>query len=173
MSNMDNKTMDNATIEEKLENLNNILDEYEHLNGLPKFQSNEIADEINQYFIMDRTTLGKLSGEECAEIAVRLTQQSVYVQRLYNKERAQVISMEVALDKFSAKYVGNYDPYMKHELKIAAIVNEHEYAKKLQTIIVKAKQRMTRLYSISEKLQSLSQSMLNLQRSKSQLNKGG
>ena len=157
---------ENSTIDEKLENLNEILDEYENLNGLPKFQSRDIADEINEYFTMNRTTLSKLSGEDCAEIAVRLNQQSIYVQRLYNRERSQVISMDVALDKFSTKYIDSYSSFMKHELKIAAIVNEHEYAKKLQTIIVKAKQRMTRLYSISEKMQELSKTMLNLQRAK-------
>ena len=45
------------TVDEKLDHLNKILDEYETLSGLPRFQSSELSDEINGYLTMDTTTM--------------------------------------------------------------------------------------------------------------------
>jgi hypothetical protein len=63
-------------------------------------------------------------------------------------------------------YIHNYNTYVKYEINVAAIVNENEYAKTLQTIIARATQRMNRLYMLSERLQDISNKFLAVQRAK-------
>ena len=154
------------TVDEKLVRLNEILDEYETLNGLPKFQSSELGEEINGYLTMGADQMEKLHIEDCGNIAARLSQQSFHLQRAYNRERASVGSMQVALNKCVAKQIGNYSTFLKYDIIVASIVNEDEYAKTLQDIIVKATQRMNRLYSLADRLLDLSNKFLAIQRAK-------
>jgi hypothetical protein len=154
------------TVEEKLERLNQILDEYETLNGLPRFHANDLGDEINSYLSMTTEHMEKLHISDCGNIAARLSQQSFHLQRAYNRERAQVTSMQVALDKCVAKQVGNYSTFVKHDMVVAMVVNDDEYAKTLQNIIVRATQRMNRLYGLSEHLSDISNKFLAIQRAK-------
>jgi len=154
------------TIDEKLTNLNAILDEYETLNGLPKFQSNELSNEINDYLTMGTDRLEKLHISDCGNIAVRLSQQSFHIQRAYNREKATVTSMTIALNKCIAQHINNYSTYLKYDIIVASIVNENEYARTLQTIIARATQRMNRLYSLSTNLSDVSNKFLAIQRAK-------
>jgi len=154
------------TLEEKIAKLNQTLDEYETLSGLPRFQSSELSDEINSYLTMPIKQLEKLHPEDCANISVRLSQQAFYIQRLYNRERSQIASMEVALNKRIAQYKNNYSQYLKHELLVASLVNEDEYSKKIQDVIVKASQRTSRLYALADKLNDLSNKFSSLQHAK-------
>lgn len=154
------------TVEEKLDHLNKVLDEYETLSGLPRFQSSELSNEINNYLTMDAATMEKLHINDCGNIAARLSQQSFYLQRAYNREVAQVTSAKIAFDKCVAKEINNYSTYMKHDMMVASIVNENEYAKTLQDIIVRATQRMNRLYSLSDRMNDLSNKFLAIQRAK-------
>ena len=154
------------TIDEKLVRLNEILDEYETLNGLPKFQSNELSEEINSYLTMSAERMEKLHIEDCGNIAARLSQQSFHLQRAYNRERANVASMQIALNKCVAKQINNYSTFWKYEIIVASVVNEDEYAKTLQDIIVRATQRMTRLYALADRLSDLSNKFLAIQRAK-------
>lgn len=161
---MSNK--DTLTADEKLQRLNKILDEYETLNGLPKFQSNELGEEINSYLTMNVDQMEKLHISDCGNIAARLSQQAFYIQRAYNRERAAVTSMQIALDKCVARQIGNYSTFIKHDLIVASVVNEDVYAKTLQDIIVRATQRMNRLYSLSNLLDNLGNKFLTIQRAK-------
>jgi len=154
------------TVDEKLDHLNKILDEYETLSGLPRFQSSELSDEINGYLTMDTTTMEKLHINDCGNIAARLSQQSFYLQRAYNREVAQVTSVKVAFDKCLAQNICNYSTYMKHDMIIASIVNENEYAKTLQDIMMRATQRINRLHALSDRLSDLSNKFLAIQRAK-------
>lgn len=154
------------TVDEKLEKLNNILDEYELLNGLPRFQSRELSDEINNYLTMSIDQLEKLHPEDCANISVRLAQEAFHLQRSYNREKAQVISMETALDRRVAQYRTNYSQFIKYPLLVASVINEDEYAKKLQEVIIKATQRMDRLNFLSDRINNISHKFLSIQQAK-------
>ena len=154
------------TVDEKLEHLTKILDEYETLQGLPKFQTNELGQEINEYISMDADRMNKLHIEDCGNIAARLSQQCFYLQRAYNRERANVSSMQVAFDKCIARHINDYSTFWKHDIVVASVVNEDEYAKTLQDIIVRATQRMNRLYGLADRLSDLSNKFLAIQRAK-------
>lgn len=153
-------------VDDQIKQLDQKLDEYENLNGLPKFQNKEISDEINFYINMNVEEIGKLNIEDCAAIASRLTQQAFHIQRLYNRERAKATSIQATLDRCVARHIHNYNTFIKHEVNVAAIINENEYAEKLYKIMIYAKQRINRLYGLSEKLQKISDSFLAIQRTK-------
>ena len=154
------------TIDEKMKRLDEILDEYETLNGLPRFQNSELSAEINKYLTMPSEAIEKLHPSDCANISVRLSQQSFHLQRAYNREKSTVTSMKIALDKCMAGHLNNYNTFIKYELNVAAVVNEDVYACKLQTVIARATQRMNRLYALAESLRDISNAYLNVQRVK-------
>ena len=154
------------TVDEKIERLNSILDEYETLNGLPRFQNNELSEEINSYLTMTPERMEQLHISDCGNIAARLAQQSFHLQRAYNREKSTATSMKIALDKCIAQNINNYSTYMKYEIVVASIVNENEYANTLQTIVARATQRMNRLYGLSERLTDISNKFLAIQRAK-------
>ena len=76
------------TAKEELQYWDSILDEYENGLNLPNYQiaiSAFGAEEINQYLSMNRDVIEKLSPEDCAQIAYRLGQYSLYMQRTINR----------------------------------------------------------------------------------------
>lgn len=156
--------MKNAT--EKMEVVNKALDDYEKEAGLPEPIKPGEEEELQVYFSMSRDEIESLSSKNCAAIAFRLAQYSLYIQRLYNRETSRLSWAKATLSEAISVDLKQYDKFTKHEIKVAQIAKENEFVGKIQSIINYAQQRVDRLYFLSSNIKYLSEVMISNQRVK-------
>lgn len=151
---------------DELEHWDKILDEYESSVGLPNYinQSN-INTELENYLSMNRDQLEKLTPEDCAQISLRLTQISFYIQRTLNREIARHNWSETTIKLTVADEVNNYKGYGYVE-KFHQAVKHNERAHNLYKIQTYAKQRMDRLSYLATNIKNISDVLLSIQRNK-------
>jgi hypothetical protein len=154
------------TVEEKLKEINEALDNFETNSGLPKMQSPGPEVELNEYLNMPREYLTKLSVEDLGEIMVRLNQFAFYLQRLQNKAQATLTGAEAYLKALVTPQLNQYDKYWKYEIKVEAIAKTDSSVQKLSQIVRKVKQRIERLNGLSYSIRNISESLLAMQRGK-------
>jgi hypothetical protein len=156
----------NTTAKEELQKWDKVLDEYENSIGLPKYIPDALPEEeLNLYFSMDRNHIEKLSPEDCAQIAYRLSQFSFHVQRTLNRELARYNWADETIKEVIASEINNYKGYGYVEKSYQAIKN-NEKANAINLIKKYAKQRIDRLSYIANNIKHLSEVTLNIQRTK-------
>jgi len=143
-----------------------ILDEYEQSIGLPAYKNDALpSDELNNYLTMSRDTLEKLSPEDCAQIAYRLSQFSFHIQRTLNRELARYNWADSAINDTIADEINNYKGYGFVEKSLQAI-KHNDKASSLNNIKKYAKQRSDRLSYLANGINNLSTIILSIQKSK-------
>lgn len=135
------------------EQLDKILDEYEGANNL-KFPA--FTHDISSYWNMSRDYIESLSRNDREEIAMQLAQHSMYVQRLYNRERARVKFCNASLSNIYAGEWQNYQHIFKDEMKMAAIARENSAAAKLLKVKNHAEIRVQDLEGLPKIIDHLS-----------------
>ena len=144
----------------------NILDEYESGLGLPKYAVNTFLDsELNEYLTMDRSSIEKLSPEDCAQISYRLGQFAFHIQRTANREMARLNWAEESMKEVIADELNNYKGYGYAE-KSAQAIKHNDKATSLNKIKKYAKQRSDRLYFLASSVKNLSDILISIQRTK-------
>ncbi len=135
------------------EQLDVILDEYEkgHNLNFPAF-----SHDMSFYWNMSRDYIEALSREEREEIAIQLTQQAMYIQRLFNRERARVSFCDASIHNVCAKEWDNYNHVFKHDMRVAVISRENKVVEKLLKIKNHAKVRMDSLDGVTSIIRHLS-----------------
>lgn len=154
------------TIDERMEALDQALNDYEQVNGLPSIQGQNDDTELSEYLSMPRSQMTAMSAQDCFEIAYRLAQYAVFVTRLYNKEQARITWAEAAILETSAPQLSSYDKWMKHEVKLELIARSDEAVRKLVSICRYAQQRVHRLNFISSGIKHMSETLINMGRAK-------
>lgn len=150
----------------QVEYWDNILDEYEQGLGLPKYNADVFAEsELNNYLTMDRTTIEKLTPEDCAQISYRLAQFAFHIQRTSNREMARLNWAEESMKEVIADELNNYKGYGYVE-KSAQAIKHNDKANALNKIKKYAKQRADRLYYLSASIKNLSDILISIQRTK-------
>jgi len=145
------------TAQDKLKKRQSILDDYETKKiGLPIHKPPGETSEYEEYFSMDRKEIESLTPEKATSISVRLAQLSLYLTRSINRERTNILWAEGELNKIVSSQIGQHDPYMKHELKIAAICKTNSAAKELSSIVRYANERTVRLEGMADSVRNLS-----------------
>lgn len=144
-----------------------ILDEYEKTIGVGQYESHNkfSEDELNSYFTMNRDSIEKLTPEDCAQIAMRLSQYALFVQRTLNREIARHNWAEETIKETIADEVNNYKGYGYIEKSLQAI-KHNDKASSLNKIKKYAKQRMDRLSYIANNIKNLSDILLAVQKTK-------
>lgn len=117
------------------EQLNQLLDQYDEklrlgLNVSP-------IDSFTQYCSLSKDELDKMSPETCEEIAIELTQYSIFIQRELNRERSRLNWCEAYIYNIASKYWEDYDKYLKAEIKIPLIAKENPTLQKLLSLKAK------------------------------------
>jgi len=135
------------------EQLDKILDEYENAHNL-KFPN--FSHDMSPYWNMSRDYIESLSRNDREEIAMQLAQHSMYIQRLFNRERARVKFCNASLSNICAGEWENYRHIFKDEMKIAAIARENVAASKLLRIKNHAEIRMQDLEGLPKIIDHLS-----------------
>lgn len=159
---------ENKTSKELVDSWDKVLDEYESKLGLGSYNqysgsfSNE---ELNNYLIMDRNVIEKLTPEDCAQIALRLGQYSFFLQRTINREVARHNWAEQTIKEVIADEINNYKGYGYIEKSMQAIKHNSK-AESLNKIQKYAKQRMDRLNFLANGVKNLSDILLTVQKTK-------
>lgn len=134
------------------------LTEYEGKAGLSKV---EPKSECLQYLNCSRETLEKLDSTECVYVAIELMQYSLFIQRLYNREKSRrdwaLSNIRVAI----ANDISQYKAYSYEEKKNMAIAN-NSFASRLDSYAILCQAKMTRLESLADKLGYLSRTFEHL-----------
>ncbi len=134
--------------------LDQILDEYEERRHLvfPK----TVPSGIDSYLNMEREYIEKLSREECNEIAIQLSQYSLYMHRLANREKARLSFCTNIINQSCAKVWSNYNEYLKADLKIYLIAQENPLVEKALKIRNHSQIRLDDLDGLARMIENLS-----------------
>jgi hypothetical protein len=157
---------ENKPIEERMNNVELALGEFETKNALPPCAPPGTEEELSDYLQMSKERLKSLDSTDCAEIAFRLAQYSTYVQRLRNIELARYTWAESMLFDIASPHMQSYDKYMKHEAKLAMMARESTSVAKIRDILRYTKQRMDRLEDLADRIYNMARVMENLRREK-------
>lgn len=154
------------TSKEELQYWDSVLDEYESSIGLsPYIDDSMPSQELNEYLTMNRSTIEKLTPDDCGEIAYRLSQFSFHTQRTINREIARYNWAEEKIKEVIADELNNYKGYGYIEKSLQAI-KHNEKASALNNIKRYAKQRIDRLSYIANSLKNLSDVIISIQKNK-------
>lgn len=152
-----------STAKENLAHFEKLIDSYLTKQGVHSVQYNEEALRILN---MKTFELKALTSIECGELAFALSQYALYVQQQLNEQITRVNWAKNKLRNVVAKNAGNFDRYTKYEEKESSVVNSNEYAAKLNDILCYAQAVTDRLSYMAGRIQSLSATLTDLQRSK-------
>lgn len=149
---------------EQLVKLDSILDEYESSIGLPLYSADFHDPSVHKYMQMDRTSIEKLTLEECAEASLLLGSLSFHIQRSHNRELARVRWAETSIKSTTSgrenQYSGSWDSQYYQAIK------DNDYTRKLLSIKKYAQQRADRLTYIASSIKNLADLFINLQKAK-------
>lgn len=151
---------------EEVKYWDDILDEYEQSIGLSSYKNDALSEtELNEYLTMNRDSIEKLSPEDCAQIAYRLSQFSFHIQRTINREIARYNWADESIKEVIADEINNYKGYGYIEKSLQAI-KHNERAQGLNNIKKFAKQRSDRLSYLANGIKNLSDILMSVQKNK-------
>lgn len=156
---------DTTTIDERMKGLDEALDKFEKDNGLPLNTPPGPEAELDEYLHMDRNDIERLSGSDCAAIAYRLGQFSMYVQRMINRDKARLTWAKTQLASFVTSD-SDYDKYRKFEVAVELLAKSNSAVGRLSVISRWSQQRIDRLEYVATSLKTLSDIMVTNQRAK-------
>ena len=87
------------------------------------------------YLKMSEDELSKMTPEELSIAEIKLSVYAMTIQKYINTSNAIKNWAERCLGLVVAQEYGNYDKWMKYEIRRDSVVGENEYAKKLYEII--------------------------------------
>lgn len=151
----------------QVEEWDKVLDEYESTIGLGRYsdQHGFSEEELNSYFSMPRDSIERLTPEDCAQIAMRLSQYAFFIQRTLNREIARYNWSEESIKEVIADELNNYKGYGYVEKSLQAI-KHNDKAAGLNKIKKYAKQRMDRMSYLANNIKNLSDIILCVQKTK-------
>jgi hypothetical protein len=156
----------NKTSKDELAEWDKILDEYEKSIGLPIYNAEALPEnELSSYLSMSRDVIEKLTTEDCAQIAYRLSQFAFHLQRTSNRETARYNWADETIKETIADDINNYKGYGYIEKSTQAI-KHNEKASALNKIRKYAKQRSDRLQYLASSVKNLSDMIISVQKSK-------
>tara|TARA_R100000808_G_scaffold5713_1_gene17200 strand:+ start:32004 stop:32504 length:501 start_codon:yes stop_codon:yes gene_type:complete len=152
-----------STAKENLAHFEKLIDSYLTKQGIHNIQYNEEALKILN---MKTFELKALTSIECGELSFALSQYALYVQQQLNEQTTRVNWAKSKIRSMVAKNSGSFDRYTKYEEKEGFVVQNNEYAAKLNDILCYAQAVLDRLSYMAGRIQSLSATLTELQRSK-------
>ena len=155
--------MTDSTIEDKLNAIEQECDTYLASLGLKVKHNPEFDLILNQ----NLDSLRLLDEEQCSEYSVLAAIYAAYIQGESNRHSRKLKWAEHNLSIVVGKYAKNYgNDYTKYEEKKACIICENPYATKLNEIIKISMVYSESLNFMSRKIEAVSNTLLELKRSK-------
>lgn len=143
-------------IGEKIAANESLLNAYEKSHGIPEIKPPGDEEELQEYLIMDRDMLEKLSPERIWSISTRLSQFAFFFQRSINRNKAIITFLNHELNKIIASEIGQYDKYTKHDVKVYQICKTNSAAIEILKSKSYAEQIVERMEELSNGIKNLS-----------------
>lgn len=142
----------------------NMLDTYEKKLGLP---SNILDDHesFKSYLNMDISQLEKLDAAQCSYICYKLSQLSLYLQRILNREEAMSRTLKNKINSIIAKKVTDY-PQRSWELQRAAAISDNDVTQQLQVELIESEAKQDSLKNLSLGIRDMADHMKTIQYAK-------
>lgn len=137
-----------------------LLDKFEKQCALPDCKSPGEESELSQYLNMPLDQIQALSASECSEIGYRLTQFSIYLQRVLNRQVERINWIETHLNKNVAKRIQNYAG--NWTMSRQAAILDNSACIRYQEIQIQCQQRKDRLEFLSKCIMNLVDQLKNL-----------
>lgn len=154
------------TAQSRLQEIDRLLDEYETKTGLVKFEQEYSQSlDLKKYLSMSKEMLDKIHPDECAVAAVILSSAAHHIQRAVNRESSRVSWAKTQLKKQVTPRLHNYRGGSFDQIFNMAALDD-EYSRKIMSIMDYAQLRVDRLAFIAQSINSVSNDLKNLERSK-------
>lgn len=153
-------------ISEQIDKINDILDDYETAHGIVSPDASHNLEHIERFINMPYKQTQALTPEECAEGAYLLSQYSYFVQKEQNKQLALNNWAISKLDELLCKDIMQMSTFIKHEVKMSALIKENHVAEKLSKIMRHADSIVNRLNFLSSNIKHMSDMLVNIGRAK-------
>lgn len=153
-----------SNVKQQYEEYKIILAKLDDMTIMSKVPLNSEVDEV---LGMKYSTLSKLVAEQCGEYAFLLSQYATYLQIQQNDARAKAEWAKGKVMEQVCPMLNNYgDGYVKFEIKRQLAINEHENISLLDQIEKKARTVVHKLDFISGKINTMAQTLMELQQTK-------
>jgi len=151
------------TPEEREAEIERVLAEYKKSLGIVLHGNAEAERFLN----LSITDLRHMDAEQCAEVAVTLSQLSLYIQNEYNKHQRKLQWADDNIKSLAAPHLEQYgNQWVPHDVKLRRFIRDNSAARKLQEIKVEAQLRIDALSYIPHRIDALSKTLLELTQSK-------
>lgn len=128
-------------------------------------------NDIEDYLTMSRADISALTADDAGEIGFMLAQYSFYIQKTVNRHQAMMNWAEANIKTIVARTIDQYNaPYSTFEEKKMKAIAGNDAAMVFQQFIVEAKKRIDTLSYLSQKIESMSRAMLEIQQTKRKSN---
>lgn len=162
--NQTNSGQNDLTVQQKLVEAEKILDDYSKSIGTTALKFN---NEVETILGLKIDELRRFNEEECGLNAYCLAQYATFIQKEVNRHSAKLKWANHNLDIVVAKVSTNYgDKFTKWEVKRSLVVNDNEFAKALNKIVLEATLRVEELSFISSRIDKMSQILIELQKTR-------
>lgn len=150
--------------DDRLKETEQILDEYDKKFLVNKFGVN---DEVENILGFKQELLAVLSRDDCFHYSLLLAQFALALQKEVNRQHAKLAWAKHNLDVVIGKEQSNYgDKYTKYELKKVMVINDNEYAKALNKIILDATMKIEEFNFLSARVNNMSEILKEYGKSK-------
>ena len=147
-----------ATVEDRLREVDRVLDEYERSLGMPPFP---VETPAREYMSLTREQLRAMSAVDCAEAAALLLDYAGHLQRALNREQARVTWARESVRKMVAPQLpqqkGGY-----FEERLLHAVRGNDAASKVDSLRVKAQLRVDRVSYLAESVRAKAKALTDL-----------
>jgi len=110
--------------------------------------------------------LKNLSSEDCVAGSYVVFAYASYIQEEYNQNLVKLNYATDSLRQIVANEMGQFDKYTKHEIKQQHVINNNEFATKIDNIRKHAQARVDRLSEKIRDIRRMGESLLELARRK-------
>ena len=154
-----------TTLQERLDKLDELLNEYQTLHGLPLQCPKEIEIRGKELLEMVPTQFKSLNREDCAEAALTLSQFGFYIQQTINVETARLHWCEENVRRIIAPLLPQQTAYAYKERESTAMLGD-DAAIKLDSLRVQVSFRIARMAYLASKIEGVRQGFIELSQAK-------
>lgn len=147
---------------DKLNKIVALIQQYQHAKGIQLIKK----PEAQHYLEMNQEEMRAMSAEECGEAAFLVSQLVYYLRQQHNMEIMRIRICDAEIDKQISGKLQSYDKFMKWEEKRLAAVREDSHASAWAELRKWAEASASLQDSLAYDARTISQVLLQLQRSK-------
>lgn len=128
--------------------------------SLPISVAPSSLDEYESYLNMSTSDMERLSVVECSMISLKLNQYAFYIQRLTNATKAKMSTVKSEINRCIASTAHQFNG--QWDLQREQAINENDYCKDLNKLLITLQNRADRLDGISTMIKNIAEGYKNL-----------